>query len=59
MHIEMLTKSGIRLMENVYMDEIVKEKVYEFCIMCFPLKIRCGTGSPFRLIALFLYSFKF
>ena len=52
MHIEMLTKSGIRLMENVYMDEIVKEKVYEFCIMGLPLKIRGGTGSPLRLIAL-------
>ena len=52
MHIEMLTKSGIRLMENVYMDEIVKDKVYEFCIMGLPLKIRGGTGSPLRLIAL-------
>jgi hypothetical protein len=23
MHLEMLTKAGIRLMENIYMDEIV------------------------------------
>ena len=52
MHLEMLTKSGIRLIENVYMDEIVKEKVYEFCILGLPLKIKGGTGSPLRLIAL-------
>ena len=52
MHIEMLTKSGIRLIENVFMDEIVKDKVYEFCILGLPLKIRGGTGSPVRLIAL-------
>jgi len=32
MHLEMLTKAGIRLMENVYMDEIAKQKVYEFCL---------------------------
>ena len=52
MHIEMLTKSGIRLIENVFMDEIVKDKVYEFWILGLPLKIRGGTGSPVRLIAL-------
>jgi hypothetical protein len=32
MHLEMLTKAGIRLMENVYMDEIAKQKVYEFSL---------------------------
>ena len=45
--------------EYVYMDEIVKEKVYEFCILGLPLKIKGGTGSPLRLIALVWYSFKF
>jgi len=52
MHIEMLTKAGIRLIENVYMDEIIKDKIYEFCILGLPLKIKGGTGSPVRLIAL-------
>jgi kynurenine formamidase len=52
MHIEMLTKSGIRLMENVYLEEIAREKVYEFCIFAAPLKIKGGTGSPVRLLAL-------
>jgi hypothetical protein len=32
MHLEMLTKAGIRLMENGYMAEIAKQKVYEFCL---------------------------
>jgi len=52
MHLEMLTKNGIRLMENIYMEEIAKEKVYEFCIFAAPLKIKGGTGSPLRLLAL-------
>lgn len=52
MHIAMLTKAGIRLMENVNMEEIVQKKVYEFLIIAAPLKIQGGTGSPLRLLAL-------
>jgi kynurenine formamidase len=51
MHIEMLTKAGIRLIENIYMEELAREKVYEFCLIAAPLKIRGGTGSPVRLLA--------
>jgi hypothetical protein len=40
MHLEMLAKSGIRLMENIYMDEIAKQKVYEFCLFAAPLRHR-------------------
>jgi kynurenine formamidase len=52
MHIAMLTKAGIRLMENVNMEEIVQNKVHEFLIIAAPLKIQGGTGSPLRLLAL-------
>ena len=52
MHIAMLTKAGIRLMENVRMDDIVEDKVYEFLTVAAPLKIRGGTGSPVRLLAI-------
>jgi kynurenine formamidase len=52
MHIAMLTKAGIRLMENVNMEEIVQKKVYEFLVIAAPLKIQGGTGSPLRLLAL-------
>ena len=47
-----LTKNGIRLMEYIYMDEIARDKVYEFCVFAAPLKFRGGTGSPVRLLAL-------
>jgi kynurenine formamidase len=52
MHIAMLSKAGIRLMENVYLEEIARERVYEFLIIAAPLKIKGGTGSPVRLLAL-------
>jgi kynurenine formamidase len=51
MHIAMLTKAGIRLMENVYLEELVRDKVYEFLIIAAPLKFKGGTGSPVRLLA--------
>jgi hypothetical protein len=40
------------LMENIYMEEIVKQKIYEFCLFAAPLKIKGGTASPIRLLAL-------
>lgn len=52
MHIEMLMKHGIRLVENVNMDEIIADRVAEFCFIALPLKIKGGTGSPIRPIAL-------
>lgn len=52
MHIAMLTKAGIRLMENVNMAPIVDGKIYEFMTIAAPLKIRGATGSPIRLLAL-------
>jgi kynurenine formamidase len=52
MHIAMLTKAGIRLMENVAMEEISRDRVYEFLLIAAPLKFKGGTGSPVRLLAL-------
>jgi kynurenine formamidase len=52
MHIEMLMKAGIRLMENVRMDDLLADAVHEFCLFAAPLRIKGGTGSPIRLLAL-------
>jgi kynurenine formamidase len=52
MHIAMLTKAGIRLIENINMEEIVRDRIYEFLTIAAPLKIRGATGSPIRLLAL-------
>ena len=51
MHIAMLTKAGIRLMENINMQPLLDAGVFEFLIIAAPLKIRGATGSPIRLIA--------
>jgi len=36
----------------IYIDKIAKQKVYEFCLFAAPLKIKGGTASPIRLLAL-------
>jgi kynurenine formamidase len=52
MHIAMLVKAGIRLIENVYLQEIVDKKIFEFLTIAAPLKIKGATGSPIRLLAI-------
>ena len=37
--VEMLAKHGIRLVENIFMGEMVRGKVYGFCLMAAPLKL--------------------
>lgn len=51
-HIEMLVKNGIRLLENLDLDGLAGDRVHEFCLIVAPLKIRGATGSPIRPFAL-------
>lgn len=51
MHIAMLTKAGIRLMENINMQPLLDAGVFEFLTVAAPLKIKGATGSPIRLLA--------
>lgn len=40
------------LVANIFMEEVVRGKVYEFFLIAAPLKLKGATGSPLRLIAL-------
>lgn len=51
-HTELLIKEGIHILELVNMEELAAEKVYEFCFVCLPLRIRGATGSMIRPIAI-------
>ncbi|AKA49243.1 hypothetical protein IX51_09140 [uncultured archaeon] len=52
-HQELITKNGIRLIDNIKLDELAKEKVYEFLFVCSPLRIKGGTASPVVPLAIF------
>jgi len=44
-HTLLLIENGIYLFESVYLEEIAREKVYEFLFLALPLKIEGTTGS--------------
>lgn len=51
-HLYLLAQRGIYIIENIYLEEISKDKVYEFLFIGLPLKFKGATGSPFRPIAI-------
>jgi kynurenine formamidase len=51
-HVELLVRSGVYLIEQAQLDEIAREHVYEFLIVCLTPKFTGATGSPVRLLAI-------
>ena len=47
-----LTQQGVHFMEAVQLDELAKDKAYEFCFMVAPNKMKGGTGMFIRPIAI-------
>lgn len=55
-HTFLLAEAGVPLLEMAYLEDLARDKVYEFAFIGACLKIRGGTGSPIRPIALPLKS---
>ncbi len=51
-HVILLVRSGVYIIENLFLEELAAAGVHEFTFICTPLKIRGATGSPVRPIAL-------
>jgi kynurenine formamidase len=51
-HIELLVKSGVYLIEQTQLEDIARERVYEFLLVCVTPKFAGATGSPVRLLAI-------
>ena len=51
-HVHLLAESGIHIMECLNLEELSESGAGEFLFVGAPLKIRGGTGSPFRPMAL-------
>jgi kynurenine formamidase len=51
-HTLLLIENGIYLFESVYLEEIAREKVYEFLFLALPLKIEGTTGSMLDPLAI-------
>ncbi len=51
-HAILIVRSGIHIIESLNLEELAADGVREFAFVCLPLKLRGGTGSPVRPIAL-------
>ncbi|MFH1060639.1 MAG: cyclase family protein [Pseudomonadota bacterium] len=50
-HQVLLVNNGIHIIEAMHLDELARDQTYEFLFMVSPLKIRGGTASPVRPVA--------
>jgi len=51
-HSYLLAKRGVSMIEALWLEDLAKDEVYEFLFIASPLKIRGGTGSPLRPLAI-------
>jgi kynurenine formamidase len=51
-HQHLIARNGIRLIENMNLETLRRDKVSEFLFVCLPLLIKGGSGSPVTPIAI-------
>jgi kynurenine formamidase len=51
-HQELITKNGIFIHENLDLSALVADSAWQFAYLMLPLRIKGGTGSPGRPIAI-------
>ena len=51
-HQVMLVERGVHLIENLYLDELIADKIYEFLFMLATPKLKGGTAFPVEPIAI-------
>ena len=52
LHVVALRDLGIHLLENINLDELVRDRVYEFLFVGAPLRLTMGTGAPMTPLAI-------
>ena len=51
-HVYLLPQKGIYIIENLNLEELARDRQYEFAFVGIPLKLSGATGSPLRPLAL-------
>jgi kynurenine formamidase len=51
-HTYLLAERGVSLLEALWLEDLAKDQVYEFVFIASPLKLRGGTASPLRPLAI-------
>ena len=51
-HVYLLPQKGVYIIENLNLEELARDRRYEFAFIGIPLKLNGATGSPLRTLAL-------
>ena len=51
-HVYLLPQKGVYIIENLNLEELGRDRRYEFAFIGIPLKLNGATGSPLRPLAL-------
>jgi kynurenine formamidase len=51
-HVELITRRGIHIIELLYLEQLAASAAYEFLFICLSLRVRGATGSMVRPIAI-------
>lgn len=51
-HVYLLPQKGVYIMENLTLEELARDRQWEFAFIAAPLKLQGATGSPIRPLAL-------
>jgi kynurenine formamidase len=51
-HLILLVRHGITIIENLFLEDLARDQIYEFLFVCLPLKMKGATASPVRPIAI-------
>ena len=51
-HVYLLAERGVCLLELLWLEDLARDRVYEFAFIAAPIKMRGATGSPIRPLAL-------
>ena len=50
-HTHLLIEQGFYIMESIYLENLARERVYEFLFVALPIKIAGTTGSMIDPVA--------
>ncbi len=51
-HQHLLVEAGVYIIENLFLDELVRDGVHEFCFILLPTPFKGATGSPAQPVAM-------
>lgn len=51
-NILLLVRHGIYIIENLFLEDLARDQVYEFLFIGLPLKIQGAAASPLRPVAI-------